>query len=358
MNKMEKLIDAETEKQLKDKFFSTLKGTVDVKVFTNPLITPGNEQAAEINEFAKNLVKELSAIDARIIMQEIPMTGGIAEKLQIKTSPSLAIGYDLGYRIIYNGAPLGYEATGLIETLVLVSRGESGFSPADREKLAAVQKDTLIQVFVTPTCPYCPKSVLSANKMAIEAKGRITAECVESTENHELAVNYNVSSVPQQVINGKMESISMGAIPEAAFIKQVLKEAAPEKYAEVEKKDEAERAEKEKLPDNPSAVIYIAEGNMKTALAKYENLAIDCWADWCMPCKLLEPTIVEMAAAYAGKIVFGKLNIDENPKIATENGIQSIPTMLVYKKGEFKGNVIGVNPKQELETKLKELLGL
>jgi thioredoxin 1 len=56
--------------------------------------------------------------------------------------------------------------------------------------------------------------------------------------------------------------------------------------------------------------------------------------------------------------VFGKLNTDENPKTSAENAIQSIPTLLVYKDGELKGSIIGVNPKQEMELKFKELFGL
>jgi thioredoxin 1 len=355
---MEKLIDAETEKQLKVKLMAELKGTVDVKVFTNPIAAPGDSQMAEINEYALQFMRELSAMDPRIIMQQLTTTDPAAIKLGIKTSPSLAVGYDLGYRIIYNGAPLGYEATGLIETVIRVSRGDAGFSQANRERMGIIEKETLIQVFVTPTCPYCPRSVLTANRMAIEARGKVTAECVESNENPVLSSKFGVSSVPQQVINGDPESIFVGAIPEDEFIKHVLKTAAPDKYAKAMEKELAQNAEKEKLADDPRGVIYLADGNFAEAVKKYGNVVADCWAEWCMPCKMLAPTIDELAAEYAGKIIFGKLNVDENPKIASENGILSIPTLLVYKNGELKGSVIGVEPKQVLELKLKELLGL
>jgi thioredoxin 1 len=358
MNDMEKLIDAETEKQLKIKFTAGMKGTVDVKVFTNPIITPGDTQTAEINAFAKQIVRELSALDARIIAQDLGMADAAAKSLGITTSPSVAIGYDLGYRIIYNGAPLGYEVAGLIETIVLASQRDSGLNQDNRKAVALIDKDTLFQVFVTPTCPYCPQSVLAANRIAIESKGKVTAECVESAENQALAAKFNVSSVPQQVVNGIAESVTIGAMPVDKLVKQVLKYGAPEKYEPFEKQEQAERALKEKLEDSPKGTVYITDGNFGEAVKKYENLVLDCWAEWCTPCKMLSPVIEALAAEYAGKIVFGKLNTDENPKTASENAIQSIPTLLVFKKGALKGSVIGVQPKQELELKLKELLGI
>jgi thioredoxin len=358
MSKMEKLIDAETEKQLKEKFQAEMKGTVDVKVFTNPILAPGKEQTEEINEFAKQLVRELSQIDARIIVQNMTISDDTAKKLNIKTSPSISVGYDLGYRIIYNGAPLGYETTGLIETLILVSRGESGLSGSDKEAIRLIDRDTFVQVFVTPTCPYCPRSVLNANRMAIEARGKITAECVESSENSELASKFHVSSVPQQVINGSMESISIGAIPEEVFVRQVLQFGAPDKYGGFMEKEKAIKAEREKLPDKPQGTVIISDDNFSEAMKKYGNLVVDCWAEWCSPCKAIAPVIEELAAENAGAIVFGKLNVDENPKTSAERGIASIPTLFVFKNGELKGTVIGAQPKQQLGDRIKELLGL
>jgi len=186
---MEKLIDAETEKQLKASFMQGMKLPVDVKVFTNPIIAPGDNQTPEINAFASRLVRELSALDPMIIAQELSMADPAAAALKISTSPSIAVGYDLGYRIVYNGAPLGYEAAGFIETIMLASSGLSRLSGAAKAAVLPVEKETRIQVFVTPTCPYCPKAVLAANKLAVEKRGVIISECVESAENQELAKN-------------------------------------------------------------------------------------------------------------------------------------------------------------------------
>lgn len=355
---MENLIDAETAKQLKARFAGSMKGTVDVKVFANSPVLPGGEQQLQLNIYAKQLVKELSGIEPRIIMQDLPMTDPAVVKLGIRTSPSLAIGYDLGCRIIYSGAPLGYEATGFIETLIYVSRMESGLSERAKKALSLLGKDAVIQVFVTPTCPYCPKSVLNANRIAVEMKGRVTAECVESNQNPDLAAKYNVSSVPLQIVNGLQEYGFAGASSEDMMAKKILQAVEPEKYAVFEKEENEARAVMEKLADKPSGTVYISDGNFQDALKKYPNMVIDCWAEWCAPCKALSPVIDALAKEYGGKIVFGKLNIDENPKTTAENEIQSIPAMLVYKDGALKGKIIGAQPKQELELKLKELFGL
>jgi len=354
---MEKLIDAETEKQLKSRFMSAMKGTVDVKVFTNPIIAPGDNQTQEIYNFAIQLVRELSAIDPRIIPQELTMSDPAARALGLTTSPSIAVGYDLGYRIIYNGAPLGYEATGFIETILTVSSNESGLSGAAKKAAGLIEKETKIQVFVTPTCPYCPKAVLTANRLAVERKGIIVAECVESAENQELAKKFNVSSVPMQVINGNPDSALTGALPDESVALQALKFGAPEKYDDFEKAISTEKAEKEKLIDNPSGVVYITDSNFKQALTKYEKLVVDCWAPWCGPCRMLSPIIEELASERPGGIVFGKLNTDENPVVAAENNISSIPTVLVFRNGALKGTIVGAQPKQELLMKINEMIG-
>ncbi|MFV1951128.1 MAG: thioredoxin TrxA [Nitrospinota bacterium] len=76
---------------------------------------------------------------------------------------------------------------------------------------------------------------------------------------------------------------------------------------------------------------------------------VDFWADWCAPCKMIAPTIEELAKEYEGKIVVGKLNVDQNSKTATKYGIRGIPTLLFFKGGKVIQQVVGVKSKTEIQ---------
>ncbi|MCE5299471.1 MAG: thioredoxin [Spirochaetia bacterium] len=352
------LIDEATAKQLKDRFMAEMKNTVDVKVFTNPVISPDRPDMAELNEFTLSLGRELHAIEPRIIIQELNFNSPIAAQMGLQTSPSILIGYDTGYRIVYNGAPYGHEATAFLETLIAVSRGDAGPGGKAGKALLSLDKPVKIQVFVTPSCPYCPKSVFTANRIAIAARGKVTAECVESTENEALARSFNVSSVPQQVINGDRESITVGAQPENVLVMQVLKYGSPAVFETLRKEEEDASAKAEQLTENPDGIIRLTAGNFDAALAKYPALVVDFWAEWCGPCKMLGPVIEEMAQELKGKAVFGKLNIDENQSIAARYGIMSIPTVYYFKAGQKAGETAGALPKAELMKSLRGFLGI
>jgi len=83
---------------------------------------------------------------------------------------------------------------------------------------------------------------------------------------------------------------------------------------------------------------------------------VDFWAEWCGPCKMLTPTINEVADDYKDKAVIGKLNADENPTIAAEYGIRSIPSLLFFKDGKVQKQIMGAVAKEEISTALDELI--
>ncbi|MDF1556874.1 MAG: thioredoxin [ANME-2 cluster archaeon] len=118
-------------------------------------------------------------------------------------------------------------------------------------------------------------------------------------------------------------------------------------------KELEESLNKSPLPDVP---IELTDQDMDKALSNYPKLVIDCWAVWCGPCRMVAPTIEALAKEKAGDIVFGKLDIDNNPKTAMKYAITAVPTMLVFKDGQPAGRVLGALPKQQLEIKIAELL--
>jgi glutaredoxin-like protein len=158
-----------------------------------------------------------------VVLKEEPLSGEKAREFGIRTDPTVMIGEDRGYRIIFNGAPAGHEFTSVVETLQFVSRGESGLSPENQARIEASTGTARVQVFVTAECPLCPQSVLLSHRVAVASKGRITSECVEAAENPVLSGEFNVSSVPQQVINSDKSTVTVGVQSETAFVDQILK---------------------------------------------------------------------------------------------------------------------------------------
>ena len=83
---------------------------------------------------------------------------------------------------------------------------------------------------------------------------------------------------------------------------------------------------------------------------------VDFWAEWCVPCRMLAPIVEEIAEEYEGKIIVGKMNVDEAPETAGIYGIQSIPTIILFHKGEIVKQSIGVVPKDQLISLFSELI--
>jgi thioredoxin 2 len=82
---------------------------------------------------------------------------------------------------------------------------------------------------------------------------------------------------------------------------------------------------------------------------------VDCWAPWCGPCRMLEPTIKQLAAESSGRYVIAKLNTDENPRTASQYRIDGIPTMLLFKDGQLVDKLVGLQPKQAIAARLQSL---
>ena len=98
--------------------------------------------------------------------------------------------------------------------------------------------------------------------------------------------------------------------------------------------------------------IVVSDRNFDQTVKNYPLIVVDCWAAWCAPCRAIAPIVDELAKEYSGKVVFGKLNVDENPETAQRYGVMAIPTLLVMKEGKEVDRVVGVLPKNQLEAKV------
>ena len=123
-------------------------------------------------------------------------------------------------RIRFLGPPAGYEFMSFIEAVVLAGTNDSGLSANSRALLAEHVKTPLdIRVFVTPTCPHCPRAVILAHRLASESS-LIRASCVEATEFLDLSRQFNVTGVPKTIVNESIEIL--GAVPEEQFVRTIV----------------------------------------------------------------------------------------------------------------------------------------
>jgi thioredoxin 1 len=99
------------------------------------------------------------------------------------------------------------------------------------------------------------------------------------------------------------------------------------------------------------------DASFETEVLKSDKVTlIDLWAEWCGPCRQMTPVIDELYKEYEGRAVIGKLNVDDNPEVPTNYNVRGIPTFLVFKGGELKEKIVGVQSKQALQAKIDALL--
>lgn len=188
----------------------------------------GDENCSYCAE-TKELLEEIVSLSPQLELETYDLLRDRAKatEFQIDKVPATVVMNDKDHGIRYFGIPAGYEFGSLIDDILDVSKGESGLSKKTKEALAKLSQPLHFQVFVTPTCPYCPSAVRLAHQMALESDW-VRADMIEATEFPELAQQYEVMGVPRVVINGT--SYFEGALPEADYVQaalQTLKETVP-----------------------------------------------------------------------------------------------------------------------------------
>jgi thioredoxin 1 len=102
-------------------------------------------------------------------------------------------------------------------------------------------------------------------------------------------------------------------------------------------------------------VLEIDQDSFEATLKANPKLVVDCWAEWCGPCRMMGPVIDQLAKDHEGKVTFAKLNVDESPKVAQSHRIMAIPTLLFFKDGKVVDQIVGLVPKEEIESVLRKL---
>ena len=215
---MTTLLNEEIQTQVSEAF-GKLQEPVHVLFF-------GNKEQCEYCDDTRQLLEEVTGLSEKLNLSvfDIEADAVVAANYNVERTPGLVIAAEgedgpIDYGIRYAGIPSGHEFSSLIQDLILVSGRNSGLNENTREFLAGLTEPVLLQVFVTPTCPYCPQAVIMAHQLAMESE-MVQAEMVEATEFPELSNQYQIMGVPDTVINhgaGKM----VGAAPEGKLVAEI-----------------------------------------------------------------------------------------------------------------------------------------
>jgi glutaredoxin-like protein len=218
---MEQFLNEKILKQIEEAF-AELQEPVQVLYF-------GSKDQCDTCAETQQLLEEVSAVNDKIELRtyDLQENRDIAEEFNVVNAPGIVIAAkdkadvkNLGVQ--FSGTPSGYEFSTLINDILAVSRRDSGLSDTTREFLKKLDQPVHLQVFVTPSCPYCPRAVLLAHQMAMENPQMIRAEGVEAMEFPELANRFNVRGVPQTVINSGA-GIVVGAVPEQNLLAEIMR---------------------------------------------------------------------------------------------------------------------------------------
>lgn len=204
------LLRDEDRQQIRDEF-EALTTPVKVIVFTQ-------EHECQYCTETRQIASEVAELSEKIDLEVYDLLADEdkAAEFGIDKLPALVVmrggdePKDFGIRFF--GIPSGYEFATLIEDIRMVSSGETGLSEATRKQVAGLQNPVHFQVFVTPTCPYCPRAVLLAHQLAMESD-LVRGDMVEAIEFPHLSMKYQVQGVPRTVINEQVHI--EGAMPEA-----------------------------------------------------------------------------------------------------------------------------------------------
>ncbi|TBH20090.1 protein disulfide oxidoreductase [Thermus thermamylovorans] len=216
------------EQEIVRERLARLERDVELVLFTDTstLIAPGKEPCLYCKE-TKQLLEEVSALSDRLhlVVHDLATPEGRerAREYRVEAAPTLIL-REKGSEAInlrYRGIPAGYEFASLLEDLEMLGKEGHGLPEGVVQELNSLPEEVVLQVFVTPTCPYCPQAVRTAHRLAY-ASPKVFGEMVEANEFPELSSRYGIHGVPDTVVNGGKERI-LGAQPLSQFLQAIRK---------------------------------------------------------------------------------------------------------------------------------------
>jgi thioredoxin reductase (NADPH) len=260
------ILPDDVKQAIRETFQQGLTTEVAIEVYTKG---GSNDQ---FNEAAVSLVKALAALTDKLKVSFHTVGDELSVKRNVTRSPSILIAPDT-YRIRYTGAPVGEEGRSFLVSLMMASTGKPLLTEPSIKKITdGLREKRDIQVFVSPTCPYCPQQVLAAFSAAVIKPDLVSAEAVEIYENQDLAENLGSLAVPQTFMNSTFTGA--GLQPEPMFVESLLSLKEPQVAST---QISGEPVEKDVViigggPAGLTAAIYAVRAGLNTIVIEKSNL--------------------------------------------------------------------------------------
>lgn len=265
MAEEQELIPDDVKQTIRETFLEQMKDDVAIEVYTLAGIND------KFNGFAVGLVRSLAALSDKIKVSFHTVGDALSQKRGVTRSPSVLIAPDK-YRMRYTGAPMGEEGRSLLVAIMMASSGMTILSEPSIKKLAELHEKRDIQVFISPTCPYCPQQVLATFGAAILRPDLISADAIEIYENHDLAESLGSLSVPQTFMNGTFTGA--GLQPEPMFVETLLTLKEPQ-IASTQISGEPQEKDLVIIGGGPAgltAAIYATRAGLSSVVIEKSNL--------------------------------------------------------------------------------------
>lgn len=219
------MLTDEDREFLRSRFRDELQDEVTILAYTRK--AQGLDQPGLQCEFCKEteeLMNEVRELSDKIKMEvrEYSPDDEMVKTMGIDKIPALVLsrGPDMSKGIRYFGIPGGFEFSSFVDDIMDISRNSTDLDPKTKNKVRGVNRDIHIQVFFTPTCPYCPAAVRTAHQMAMENPQHIRADAVEAAEFPDLISQYDITAVPTVVINNDIQF--QGVLSEDEFADHII----------------------------------------------------------------------------------------------------------------------------------------
>jgi glutaredoxin-like protein len=216
---MERMLNDQITAQVKSVLGEAMVEPVRILFFESP-------ERCEFCQPTRQILEEILPLDERLSMEvhDIHEEADLAKQYGVDKTPAIVLAAVRSSETVDYGIPSGHEFTSLINDIILVSQQDSGLTDRTREFLRSLNTDVHLQVFVTPTCPYCPRAVTMAHAMALESP-RVQADMIEATEFDLLSAKYQVGGVPHTAINDSAFAM-IGSGPEEMLVEEIQKAIA------------------------------------------------------------------------------------------------------------------------------------
>ena len=212
----------------------------------------------------------------------------------------------------------------------------------------------VVLVFARNGCAPCRQLDPTLNWLAGDYAGKLLFARIDADDEPELVGRYNVSQLPSLVFarQGQTVATAVGAAPESDLRRwcEYLALGGAQPPLPSGPAEPLRAAGIPAIPPSPSSSqadgkpIRLTDANFDQIIQGDKPVLVDFWAPWCGPCRMIAPTVEALAGEFAGRLVVGKLNVDENQRTASRYGVMSIPTLIVFRKGKVVDQVVGAVP--------------